>query len=38
MRTGEFFAERRARADYTAFDRLMQRKGGEPPAADDTID
>jgi uncharacterized protein (DUF1778 family) len=37
MRTGEFFAERRARADFSAFDRLMQRKGGEPPAPDDTI-
>ena len=34
--TGEFFAERRARADFTAFGRLM-RKGGEPPAPDDTI-
>jgi 5-methylthioadenosine/S-adenosylhomocysteine deaminase len=37
MSTGEFFAERRARADFTAFDRLMRRKGGEPPAPDDTI-
>jgi hypothetical protein len=25
------------RADFTAFDRLMRRKGGEPPAPDDTI-
>jgi hypothetical protein len=38
MRTAEFFAERRARADFAAFDRLMQRQGGEPPAPDDTID
>jgi hypothetical protein len=37
MGTGEFFAERRTRADFTAFDRLMQRKRGEPPAPDDTI-
>ena len=37
MSTGEFFAERRARADFAAFDRLMRRKGGEPPAPDDTI-
>ena len=37
MRTGEFFTERRARADFAAFERLMQRKGGEPPAPDDTI-
>jgi len=31
------FNERRARADFAAFDRLMQRKGGEPPGPDDTI-
>jgi hypothetical protein len=37
MNTAEFFAERRARADFAAFDRLMQRQGGEPPAADDAI-
>ncbi len=38
MRTAEFFAERRARADFAAFDRLMRRQGGEPPRPDDTID
>jgi hypothetical protein len=37
MGTAEFFAERRERADFVAFDRLMRRKGGEPPAPDDTI-
>jgi hypothetical protein len=37
MSTAEFFAERRARADFEAFDRLMQRRGGEPPRPDDTI-
>jgi hypothetical protein len=37
MGTAEFFAERRARADFKAFDRLMRRKGGEPPGPDDTI-
>jgi hypothetical protein len=37
MRTAEFFAERRARTDFAAFDRLMRRRGGEPPAPDDTI-
>jgi len=37
MRTAEFFAERRARADFAAFDRLMRRKSGEPPGPDDTI-
>ncbi|HXA23575.1 MAG TPA: toxin-antitoxin system HicB family antitoxin [Acetobacteraceae bacterium] len=37
MDTAEFFAERRARADFKGFDRLMRRKGGEPPGLDDTI-
>jgi hypothetical protein len=37
MGTAEFFAERRARADFTTFDRLMRRKGGEPPAPADTL-
>ena len=37
MDTAAFFAERRARADFRAFDRLMRRRGGEPPGADDTI-
>lgn len=37
MNTASFFAERRARADFEAFDRLMNRKGGEPPRSDDVI-
>jgi hypothetical protein len=37
MSTAEFFAERRERADFSAFDRLMRRKGGEPPGPDDPI-
>ncbi len=37
MNTAAFFAERRGRADMAAFDRLMQRKGGEPPGPDDTL-
>ncbi|MBV8779619.1 MAG: toxin-antitoxin system HicB family antitoxin [Alphaproteobacteria bacterium] len=37
MSTAEFFAERRARADFSAFDRILQRSGGEPPRSDDTI-
>lgn len=36
MDTATFFAERRARADFKAFDRLMRRRGGEPPGPDDT--
>ena len=38
MRTATFFAERRERADFAAFDRLMARKGGEPPGDDDAVD
>jgi hypothetical protein len=37
MNTAEFFAKRRGRADFDAFDRLMRRKGGETPQPDDTI-
>jgi hypothetical protein len=37
MSTAEFFAERRTRADFKAFDRLMRRKSGEPPGRGDTI-
>ena len=37
MNTAAFFAEHRMRADYDAFDKIMQRKGGEPPQADDLI-
>ncbi len=37
MRTAEFFAEKRARVDFEAFDRLMAREGGEPPVDDDRI-
>ena len=37
MNTVTFFAERRNRADFKAFDRLMRRKGGELPSPEDTI-
>jgi post-segregation antitoxin (ccd killing protein) len=37
MNTAAFFAERRNRADFKAFDRLMRRKGGEQPGPDDTV-
>jgi len=37
MDTAAFFAERRARADFKAFDRLMRRKGGERPGPDDAM-
>lgn len=37
MNTAVFFAERREKADFTAFDRIMRRKGGETPRPEDTI-
>ena len=37
MSTAEFFAERRARAGFAAFDRPMSRIGGEIPHPEDTI-
>jgi hypothetical protein len=37
MDTAEFFAERRPRADFAGFDRLMWHKRGEAPASNDTI-
>jgi hypothetical protein len=38
MATLEFYAERRARADFAEFDRLMRREGGEPPRPDDAVE
>ena len=37
MNTAAFFAKRRDRADFDAFDRIMQRQGGEAPRPDDLI-
>jgi hypothetical protein len=37
MNMAAFFAERRDRADFAAFDRLMRRKGGEAPSPEDKI-
>jgi hypothetical protein len=37
MNTAAFFAERRNRADFGAFDKIMKRKGGEPPTPEDQI-
>jgi len=34
----EFFADRPARADRDAFPRILNRKGGEPPRAEDKLD
>jgi hypothetical protein len=38
MNTAAFFAERRERADFAAFDGLMRRKRGEAPRPEDTIE
>jgi len=35
MKTAEYFADARGRADFAAFDRVMNRKGGQEPAEDD---
>ncbi len=37
LRTATYFAERRARADWAAFDRLLARGGGEPPQPGDEL-
>jgi len=36
--TVAFFAERSATADFAAFDRIMNRKGGEKPRPEDTLE
>ena len=35
MRTAQFFAERQAKADFAAFNRIMSRQEGEPPRPGD---
>ena len=37
LETAAFFADRRRRADFLAFDRIMSRPGGEPPREGDEI-
>jgi hypothetical protein len=37
MNAAAFFAERRRRADFRAFDRLMRRRGGERPRRGDEL-
>jgi len=38
LQTAEFFANRKARADFSAFDKLMKRKRGQPPRAGDEVE
>lgn len=35
LRAATWFAERRNRADFAAFDRILSRTGGEPPREGD---
>ena len=37
MQTAEFFASRKARADFKAFDKIMRRRGGKRPRAGDEL-
>ena len=37
MQAETYFAERIAKADLAAFDRLMQREGGQPPRDGDEV-
>ena len=37
LRTASYFAERKGRVDWAAFDRLMARPGGEPPRPGDEL-
>lgn len=35
LETARYFADKKARADFAAFDRIMRRRGGEQPRAGD---
>ena len=37
LQTAEFFSDRKSRADFKAFDKLMKRRGGRPPRAGDEM-
>lgn len=37
LQTAEFFATRKARADFRAFDKLMKRRRGQAPRAGDEL-
>jgi len=37
LQTAEFFADRKVRADFKAFDKLMKRRGGTPPRTGDEM-
>jgi hypothetical protein len=37
LRTAKYFADREARADFKAFDRIMKRRGGKPARKGDEM-
>jgi hypothetical protein len=37
LQTAEFFADRKKRADFKTFDKLMKRSGGSPPRPGDEM-
>ena len=37
LQTAEFFADRKSRADFKAFDKLMKRRGGKHPRGGDEM-
>lgn len=37
LKTADFFQSRREKADFEAFDMLMNRKSGEPPCSGDEM-
>jgi hypothetical protein len=37
LQTAEFFADRKARADFKTFDKLMKRRCGKPPRTGDEM-
>jgi hypothetical protein len=37
LQTADFFADRKARADFKTFDELMKRRGGRPPRVGDEM-
>jgi hypothetical protein len=37
LQTARFFEDRRARADFKAFDKIMRRRGGKPPRQGDEM-
>jgi hypothetical protein len=37
LQTAKYFADRNARADFKAFDRIMKRRGGKPARKGDEM-